>query len=649
MRNGLVIRQSGRMEERLNEQNDDAEDADCNERAIMLTDVRPLSPLMRPEALAVPRIVREDRSDGSFVLRSAELLRPYHRRVGEWLVEWAHETPDAIFIAEREIDNSGWRQLSYAQTHDKVRRIAQALLDLKTPEHAPVVALSDNSVNLALLSLAAMHVGMPITVISSAYSRVAKEFSALHGMLDQLAPAIIYAEDGEVYGRAIAGYSGRSHVVYSRNVRDGAIDFTKLELQKPTDAVDRAFSRVTAQTPARLLLTSGSTGKPKVVVNTHDMLCANQQMIAQCWRFVDRTQPVVLDWLPWSHTFGANHNFNLVLRNGGSLYIDDGRPVPGMVERTVHNLKSVRPTVFFNVPRGYDALLPLLENDAEATEALFGRMDMLFSAAAALPQETADRIRALAATVRDDPVFFTTEWGSTETSPVITSAHFETKDSRNIGVPVPGLELKFVPTQGKLEMRVRGPSIFSQYRQDPERTQAAFDDECFYRIGDAGRLADPLDPNQGIIFDGRVAEDFKLSTGTWVSVGTLRVRAVSALMPYVQDVVVAGHDRSEVGLLLFPSTALRKLAQDHSGELTGEELASCEAVREAVGIALTALGAGCGSSQRPTRAMLLSTPPSLEHGEITDKGYINQRNVLTLRAAEVERLYSDHHAVIRLR
>lgn len=618
---------------------------------MMLTGVHRQSPLARTGALAAPHIIREDRSDGSFVLRSSELLQPYHRRVGEWLIEWARKTPNAVFLAERDVDGprNTWREVSYAQALDKVRRIGQSLLNLNLPDGCSIVALSDNSVNLALLSLAAMHVGKAIAVVSSAYSRVAKEYTKLHAMLDQLAPAVIYAEDGEVYGRAAESYVGRCHIVYSRNVRAGASSFSELEASTATDAVEQAFISITSQTPARLLLTSGSTGKPKVVVNTHDMLCANQQMIAQCWRFVDHAQPVVLDWLPWSHTFGANHNFNLVLRNGGSLYIDDGRPMPGMIERTVQNIKDVRPTLFFNVPRGYDALLPLLEKDAEATAALFERVEMLFFAAAALPQKIADRVRALASTVRDDPVFFTTEWGATETSPVITSAHFATSDSGNIGVPVPGVELKFVPCQDKLEMRVRGPSVFTAYRDDPDRTRAAFDDERFYCIGDAGRLADPDDPNLGVIFDGRVTEDFKLTTGTWVSVGTLRVRAVSALTPYVQDAVITGHDRDEVGLLLFPSPALRALAKDHASELSGNELACCDAVRQALLTALIELGVGAGSSQRPTRAMLLSAPPSLEHGEITDKGYINQRAVLTLRAAEVERLYSDHQAVIRVR
>jgi feruloyl-CoA synthase len=646
------------MEEIDNEQNECGADeysstlaCRSDDGAGMLNTVHQKSPLLRAGALAVPQVTRENRDDGSFVLRSADLLRPYHRRIGEWLIEWAHKTPEATFIAERDVDDTyhAWRETSYAQAYDKIRRIGQALLNLDLPAGGAIVALSDNSVNLALLSLAAMHVGKPIAIVSSAYSRVATDHSKLYAMLDQLAPALIYAEDGEVYGLAVEGYKGDAKVVYTRNVRPGALTFTELQMCVPTDAVERAFRAVMPQTPARLLLTSGSTGKPKVVVNTHEMLCANQQMIAQCWRFIDCSQPVVLDWLPWSHTFGANHNFNLILRNGGSLYIDDGRPIAGLIERTIRNLKDVRPTLFFNVPKGYDALLPLLENDEEAAAALFERLEMLFFAAAALPQKTAERIQMLVSTVRDEPVFFTTEWGATETSPVITSAHFRTSDSRNVGVPVPGVELKFVPCQDKLEMRVRGPSVFTTYRDDPDRTEAAFDEEGFYRIGDAGRLADPTDPNCGVIFDGRVAEDFKLTTGTWVSVGTLRVRVVSELNPYVQDAVVTGHDRDEVGLLLFPSAALRALAGDDTATWSGDQLAACPEVRSSLTRALAHMGAGLGSSQRPTRAVLLSTPPSLDLGEITDKGYINQRAVLTLRASEVERLYSDDVSVIRVR
>jgi len=310
-------------------------------------------------------------------------------------------------------------------------------------------------------------------------------------------------------------------------------------------------------------------------------------------------------------------------------------------------LQQVRPTLFFNVPRGYDVLLPYLEADDTLAAALFGRLDMLFFAGAALPQQLAERLRAVATKVRSAPLFLTTEWGSTETSPVITSAHFETVDTRNIGVPVPGIQLKFVPCDHKYELRVRGPSVFPCYLGDLDKTRDAFDEEGFYRTGDAGKLADPENPSAGVIFDGRVAEDFKLTTGTWVSVSTLRANAVAALAPFAQDVVVSGHDRDEVGLLIFPTPALRALAGDAEPQPCGKSLGEHPAVRAALAEALARLGRNAGSSQRAARAVLLSSPPSIERGEITDKGYINQRAVLTLRADDVSRLYSDCASVIR--
>lgn len=597
-----------------------------------------------PVALAIPDIAIERREDGSFVLRSTQALQPYVRCIGDWLQYWAQEDGSRTFLAERE--GEGWRRVSYSDALAAVRRVGQAILDLGVAEDAPVVALSDNSVNLALLSLGAMHVGRRIAVVSSAYTVVAKDPGKLHAILGRLKPGLLYAENAMQYGAAISAWQPLCPVVFTHGAEGNALPFARLLDATPGAAVDAAFSAVGGDTVARILLTSGSTGVPKLVPNTHRMLCANQQMIAQCWPFIDKAQPVVLDWLPWSHTFGANHNFNLVLRNGGTLYIDNGRPAPGAIESTLKGIREVRPTLFFNVPRGYDVLLPYLEADESLARALFERLDMLFFAAAALPQQCAERLRAVAARVRDVPLFFTTEWGSTETSPVVTSAHFETRETRNIGVPVPGVELKFAPCQDKYELRVRGPSIFPGYIGDDEKTREAFDEEGFYCMGDAGKLAHASDPNGGVIFDGRVSEDFKLTTGTWVSVGTLRIAAVSAMTPYAQDAVVSGHDRGEVGLLIFPTPALRALAGDAEGRLCGKSLGQHSAVRQVLGELLGGLGKGGGSSQRPARAVLLSTPPSIEQGEITDKGYINQRAVLTLRADDVERLYSGCTSVI---
>lgn len=393
----------------------------------------------------------------------------------------------------------------------------------------------------------------------------------------------------------------------------------------------QAFEAILPDTHAKYLLTSGSTGRPKVVINTHRMLCANQQMIAQTWRFLDRERPVLVDWLPWSHTFGANHNFNIVLCHGGALYIDEGRPAPGLIEKTVRNLREVRPTLLFNVPRGYDMLLPALEADEALAADVLSRLRLCFYAAAALAPSTWQRLEAVARRARPAaPLWLTTSWGATETSPAITSAHWKLDGAGCIGAPLPGLELKFVPNGDKLEMRVKGVSVFPGYRNAPRESAQAFDEEGYYRIGDAGYLADAQRPECGVMFNGRVAEDFKLTSGTWVSVGTLRVELVSRLAPLVQDVVITGHDRDSIGMLVFPSA---QAAQRPREALAAALLRTMCALRDE----------GAGSSRCPVRALVLASPPDIDAGEITDKGYINQRAVLLRRAGEVERLHADAH------
>jgi feruloyl-CoA synthase len=419
-------------------------------------------------------------------------------------------------------------------------------------------------------------------------------------------------------------------VLFGQNAQEvaGARPFAVLAEAGESAAVAEAFARLRPEHHAKYLLTSGSTGQPKVVINTHRMLCANQQMMAQAWPFLLRHRLVLLDWLPWSHTFGANHNFHMVLAHGGAFYIDDGRPAPGLIEKTVRNLREVQPNFHFNVPRGFDMLLPFLEQDEACARAVLGGLEGVFYAGAALPQSLWSRLEAVAARVRERPLWFTSSWGSTETAPAATSVHWRIGQAGCIGLPLPGVALKFVPNAGKLEMRVRGPNVFPGYLGRPDLTDAAFDDEGYYCIGDAGKLVDASDPAQGVAFDGRVAEDFKLTTGTWVSVGTLRPRIVTALAPHAADVVITGHGQSEIGLLVFPTPQARALPED--------------ALAAHLRAALQRLHAeGGGSSQCPTRAMLQAEPPSADAGEITDKGYINQRAVLARRAADVAALHSD--------
>lgn len=582
------------------------------------------------DLVAAPRTLRIDFDDGSFSLRSPVALQPYARCIGGWLDRWARETPDAVAFAERTTDGAGWHRLTYGELRRDVGRIAQALLDKKLPVGRPIVILSDNSVDHAVMMLAAMHIGRASSSLSSAYSRQAKDYSRLRGMLQLLNPALIYASDAKVYGAAIAACELDVPCVFSEHADalPGGIDLSALRATAEKPTVQAAFEAVTPETHAKYLLTSGSTGHPKAVVNTHRMLCANQQMMTQTWRFLDQEKPVMVDWLPWSHTFGANHNLNMVLAHGGALYIDEGRPAPGLIEKTARNLREVKPTLWFNVPRGFDMMLPLMEADEALAADILSRLRLAFYAAAALSPSTWQRLQALGERVRPGrPLWLTTSWGCTETSPAITTAHWQLDGAGCIGNPLPGMEVRFVPNGGKLEMRIKGVSVFPGYKDMPRETAAGFDEEGFYRIGDAGYLLDAERPERGIVFDGRVAEDFKLGSGTWVSVGPLRIELVSQLAPWVQDLVLTGHDREAIGLLVFPS-ALGAASPEH--------------LRNAI---LSVLGqrlaAGLGSARCPTRALVLNTPLHAESGEVTDKGYINQRAVLSRRSEAVQRLHAS--------
>ena len=569
--------------------------------------------------LAPAKVELEKRADGSMLLRSPQKLAPYARCVTEWLVQWSDRQPERVFLAERG-KNDAWRRLTYRETYGSVRRIAQALLERGLTAETPVAILSDNSIDHAMLALGAMHVGIPVMPISPAYSLMSKDFGKLRAIFELVKPGLVFAADAQKFGPALEA------------VRAKSVPVAELVETNPGSTQERDFSKVTPQTIAKILFTSGSTGAPKGVINTHAMLCANQQMLAQAWPFVAEHPPVIVDWLPWNHTFGGNHNFNLVLRNGGTLYIDGGKPVPGLVETTVRNLREVPSTMYFNVPRGYDLLLPFLEKDVELREHFFKHLDVLFYAAASLPQNLWDRLKSLSRKEHNTRLAMLSAWGSTETSPLATSVHFPMERPGVIGLPVAGCELKLVPAAGKLEVRVRGPHVTPGYYGRPDLTKAAFDEEGFYRIGDAVKLADPADPARGIVFDGRVAEDFKLSTGTWVSAGAVRVRLIAAADPLIQDAVITGHDRNQVGALVFLSPATKDM--------------SFVALRSRLSGVLQKMAQEGGSSTYPARLLVMNEAPSIDANEITDKGYLNQRAVLERRAPLVERLYSDSPDVI---
>ena len=583
--------------------------------------------------------------EGGYLLRSPQPLEPYSRCIGEWLEHWAREAPERTFLAERAPDGQ-WRRVSYSQALAAARAIGQALLERKLGFERPVAIISDNGVDHALLALGAMQVGVPVSPISAAYSLVSRDYAKLKYILELLAPGMVFAQDGAKFAAALRAVDLEgAEVVVSTDAPAGlaATSFQSLLATEPGPAVDEAYRRIGHDTVAKILFTSGSTGLPKGVINTQRMLCSNQQAIAQLWPFLSEKAPVIVDWLPWSHTFGANHNFNMMLRHGGTIHIDAGKPAPGLIEQTVANLREISPTLYFNVPRGFDMLLPFLESDEALRASFFRRLDLIFYAAAALPQNLWERLEEVSITARGERVTMVSAWGSTETAPLVTSVHFPIERAGVIGLPAPGVELKMLPNAGKLELRVKGPNVTPGYFKSEELTRAAFDAEGFYCIGDAGRFADANDPARGIEFDGRIAEDFKLTSGTWVHVGGLRIRAVAAGAPVIQDCVVTGHDRDEIGLLVFPNPAgCRSLCPDAPADLPLSALIRRPEVRARLHDALAQLAQeGTGSSTCPARALLMEEPPSIDANEITDKGYINQRAVLMRRAALVTKLHGS--------
>lgn len=536
--------------------------------------------------------------------------------------------PDRLLLAQR--DGDGWSQTTWGEARTVVDRLAQGLLSRRL-EIGSLMLLSGNSREHLLLTLAAWTVGVPVVPTSVAYSLQSEDHAKLKAMAQLVDPVVVFAQDPSFTKALTAIGSGRT-VLLADGAVGGSLSLAELE-QDPTSAVDARCDAVTAESFAKILFTSGSTGTPKGVVNPHGMLLANQQQMREVWPFLAEEPPVLLDWLPWSHTFGGNHNIGLVLMNGGSLWIDDGKPVPGLIERTVRNLQDVQPTVYFNVPAGYSALLPLLERDPVTARRFFGRLRLGFFAAAALPQQLWDRMEKLAAE-HGSSMQMTTSWGLTETGPAATTTHFSVRRSDCIGVPLPGVELKLVPSGSKTEVRLRGPNVTPGYYQRDDLTAEAFDEEGYLRTGDAVELVDEADPAQGLVFRGRIAEDFKLSTGTFVSVGTLRPALLSAANGLLQDAVITGQDRDHVSALvwLHSDHAHRCDADGRPDDGLRHELQECLA---------RLVASGGGSSQRVERLLLLTEPPVLDAGEITDKGYVNQRAVRERRAELVLALHHE--------
>ena len=573
--------------------------------------------------------------DGMIYARSPHALGPYPECLTERLRHWAEHAPGRSFLARRGPDGA-WTHVTYAEALPRVESLAQALIDRGLSAERPLVILSGNSIEHGLLALAAMHAGIMYAPIAPAYSLLARDYTTLKVLWALLRPGLVFADEADRFERALASVSDASIEIVSCSPAGSCrtTAFADLAATPKTAAVDDTCRRVTPDTVAKVLFTSGSTGKPKGVINTQRMLCANQEMLRTVIPLLGETPPVLCDWLPWNHTFGGNHNFGIALYNGGTLYIDDGKPTPDRFEVTIANLREVAPTAYFNVPRGYDLLVPKLVEDAALRARFFSRLQMLFCAAAALRQRVADDLEAVAIDARGSRIPLVTGLGATESAPFALCAGDAEFTGGRVGVPAPGVELKMAPVGQKLEARLRGPNITPGYWRDPGLTAAAFDDEGFYRMGDALGLVDPQDPARGFVFEGRLSEDFKLSTGTWVRVGPLRAALLAQLGDLVHDIVLAGHDRDAVTALIFPGPLLRADRGGLEQELH-HRLAEFAAQHP-------------GSSTMVARAIVLDDPPSIDAHEVTEKGSVNQKAVLANRAAAVEDLYADHpvHRVI---
>jgi feruloyl-CoA synthase len=571
--------------------------------------------------------------NGAIYLSPRTQLGNYPARLTDRLDEWALREPSRLFLAQRE-EAGAWRTLSYAHFRAAARSIAQALIDRGLTETTPVAVLSGNGIEHALIEMGAMYAGIPYSPISPSWSVFSVDFGRLREAMRLLSPGLVFVADGAQFQKAIeAAVPADSQLVVTRNPLAGRATelFSTLAATQATGEVDRVLDRVNPDTVAKILFTSGSAGTPKGVINTQRMLCSNQQMLRTVYRVLAEEPPLICDWLPWNHTFGGNHNFGLVLYNGGSLYIDQGRPTAALFDETVKNLCEISPTIYFNVPKGYEMLVQRLREQARLRETFFRRLKMNFYAAASMPQYIWDALDEISIKHCGERIRMLTGLGMTETSPFAISASAGTGSAGFIGLPVPGVEVKLAAVEGKREVRYRGPNVTPGFWHQDDLKRAAFDEEGFFRSGDAVRFLHGDSPEDGLVFDGRIAEDFKLSTGTWVSVGPLRMNFLAHFAPYVKDVVIAGHDRDELTALIFPDAdACREIVAMGN-----------EALQLRLAQLLTTLAdAATGSSQRIERAVILDEPPSLDAGEITDKGSINQRAVLSHRGRLVADLYA---------
>jgi feruloyl-CoA synthase len=601
----------------------------------------------RDMTFGVTRVKMREASKGHLYLSADQALEPYAERMTDRLIHWAKERPDQTLFARRQKNADGstgdWQRINYAQALDGARHIAQGLINRGLNAERPVLIASENDLEHALLALGCLMAGVPYCPASPAYSTISQDYDKLRHLVSTLTPGLVFAADAQRYGKALQSTLGADvEVVLTQGTLEGregpTSTFAELLATPITPAVDAAWAATGPDTIAKFLFTSGSTKLPKAVINTHRLWCSNQQQMRQSMPLL-ADSPVLIDWLPWNHTFGGNHNFGLVIYNGGTLYIDDGKPTPALIQETLRNLREIAPTVYFNVPTGFEIIAQVMKTDAVLRKNLLSRVKMFFYAGAALAQPIWDSLFASQEQEVGERIAMTTGLGMTESGPFalfVTNVHVKSAD---LGVPTPGMEIKLVPNNDKIEIRYKGPNITPGYWRAPEETRAHFDEEGFFCTGDAVTWIDPNDIHQGLRFDGRIAEDFKLATGTFVSVGPLRAKIIAAGAPYIQDVVITGLNRKEVGALIFPTPAVRTLSGLAANAGLAEVLASAP-VQAHFQKVLNGLAAqATGSASRVARALLLSEPPSIDKGEVTDKGSINQRAVLKHRDALVQALH----------
>lgn len=581
------------------------------------------------------KALREDRADGSILLTSAWPLGPVARCATDWLEDWAVAAPDRVFLAER--SGAGWREVTYAQALDMVKAIAAALAERGMNARTPILIISGNSVDHALLSLGAQYIGVPSVPVAEQYALIPGAHPVLERIAGMIRPAMVFADDAARYGAALdLGVFDGVETVASQGVRDGMTRFDSLLAERGD--VSALNAAVGPDTVAKYLLTSGSTSHPKGVLTTQRMMCTNQAQLKVCLPFVAEKPPVLLDWLPWNHVFGGSHNFNLVLSNGGTFHIDNGKPTPALARHTLDNLRMVSPTIAFNVPVGFAMLRDAMKTDADLRRQYFQNLDMLFYAGASLPQDVWADLENMARDVRGDMPLFNSSWGLTETAPAALIQHEFTHQSGIIGVPLPEVRIKLVPLDedNRFDVRVGGATVTPGYLHDPEKTAEAYDEEGFFITGDAMRFVDPGDIDKGMKFDGRIAEEFKLNTGTWVRAAGLRLDVLARLKGLAADVIITGADRKEVGVFIVPTDALRDGATDAGGGLIVARAAEiAERLKP---------GEAEGSAHAIRRAMVLTEPPSMADGELTAKGNINFRKLLMQRAGLCDRLYDDADA-----